>query len=134
MDRFNRPATKFAPRAFGEKQEYHAAQFLQSKGLKLLVSNYLCRMGELDLIMADGKVLVFVEVRFRKSSSHGSAAESVTISKQKRIIRAAQHYLRSRGFAQQYSCRFDVVALSPNLEDDSLCVHWIPAAFDAVQN
>lgn len=123
--------TRHFPRAFGEAQELHAAHFLQSKGLKLLSTNYLCRLGEIDLIMIDGKQLVFIEVRYRKSATHGSAAESVTTTKQKRIIRAAQHYLSSKGIDQQYSCRFDVIALSPARTDDSLSIQWIPAAFDA---
>ena len=102
-------------------------QYLQDRGLRLLTRNYRTPGrggGEIDLVMraVDG-TLVFVEVRKRLSSRHGGAAASVGWVKQKRIVRAAQHYLL--GLSRLPPCRFDVV------EIDSEGLHWLPGAFDA---
>ncbi len=100
--------------------------FLQMEGLKLVCRNYRCRGGEIDLIMLDGEVLVFIEVRYRKSSKFGSAAESVTATKQRRIALAAANYLqRNRGQAAM-PCRFDVVAVTLA---ESREIDWIKDAF-----
>lgn len=81
------------------------------------------RGGEIDLIMreADGTV-VFVEVRQRCDTSHGGAAASVLSGKQRRVVRAAQHYLMA--WTQLPPCRFDVVAI------DGEQLEWLPAAFE----
>ena len=82
------------------------------------------RGGEVDVIVRDTDgTLVFVEVRLRRTANHGGAAASVTGSKQRRVIYAAQHYLLQ--FASPPPCRFDVVAI----DGDSL--QWLKAAFDA---
>ncbi len=108
----------------GEAAEQAALHYLQQQGLRLIARNYRCRQGEIDLIMADGNQLAFIEVRYRKSSLFGSAAESVTITKQRRIAAAASHYLVTSG--QNMSCRFDVVALSG---DQGEKIEWIQNAF-----
>jgi len=82
------------------------------------------RGAEVDLILRerDG-TLVFVEVRSRAGTKHGGAAASVGSSKQRRIVRAAQHYLLRQQALPP--CRFDVVAL------DGGHIQWLKAAFDA---
>jgi putative endonuclease len=80
--------------------------------------------AEVDLILrAPDGTLVFVEVRARTGHGHGGAAASVTGAKQRRIVRAAQHYLM--GLPVLPPCRFDVVAI----DGDQL--QWLPGAFDA---
>jgi len=111
----------------GDAAEDEALQYLQDQGLRLLTRNYRTPGrggGEIDLVMrgADG-TLVFVEVRKRLSMRHGGAAASVGWVKQKRIVRAAQHYLLA--LPRLPPCRFDVV------EIDNEGVHWLPGAFDA---
>jgi len=106
----------------GESAEEQAHQFLIKKGLKPVCRNYRCKQGELDLIMTDQQTLVIVEVRFRKTDRYGSAVESVTRSKQSRIIAATHVYLSSQ--KADRSVRFDVVALSGNGN-----VEWIQNAF-----
>lgn len=108
----------------GEAAEQAALKYLQQQGLRLITRNYRCRQGEIDLIMADGNQLAFIEVRYRKNSLFGSAAESVTTAKQRRIIAAASHYLTSSG--KNMNCRFDVVALSG---DQGGKFEWIQNAF-----
>lgn len=111
----------------GDAAEALALQHLQSAGLVLLQRNYRTPGrggGEIDLIMRcpDG-TCVFVEVRQRKSASHGGAAASVGVTKQRRIVFAARHYLMR--LASLPPCRFDVVAV------DGGAVEWLQGAFDA---
>ena len=112
--------------AAGKRAEKMACKFLQQQGLALLQQNYQCRTGELDLVMRDNTTLVFVEVRFRKSSLFGTAAETVDRKKQLRLIRTAQHYLAVHG-SQTASCRFDIVGVKPN--GSKLAFDWIRDAF-----
>lgn len=113
----------------GKKIEEAAQQFLEQKGLRLVVCNYQCRMGEIDLIMQDKEELVFVEVRYRKQSNFGSAAESINSKKQMRIVRTAQIYLREKRLTDRVPCRFDVVACTPNSQGQ-LSFEWIVGAFE----
>ncbi|CAG0974894.1 hypothetical protein MTYP_01438 [Methylophilaceae bacterium] len=109
----------------GSEAEQAAAIFLQQKGLKLLTSNYHCRYGEIDLIMRDGKTLVFVEVRLRSNHAFGGAGMSITGPKQQKIIRTAEHYLQQHGNAP---CRFDAILMT---KADANNIEWITNAFDA---
>ena len=68
----------FTTRQSGAEWEKTAESFLRSHGLKLLQRNFSSRFGEIDLIMEDGETVVFVEVKYRKSSQHGSGADAVT--------------------------------------------------------
>ncbi len=110
----------------GDQAETLACSHLQQTGLQLVEKNYRCKGGEIDLIMRDGESLVFVEVRFRKSSSFGSAAESVTASKQRKLITAASHYLQRQ--RNSWPCRFDVVGITG--EHDPV-IQWIKDAFQS---
>ncbi|WP_445401348.1 YraN family protein [Zobellella sp. An-6] len=111
-------------RARGEQFERRAEQYLLEQGLSLVVRNYQCRLGEIDLIMRAGTTLVFVEVRYRKSAHFGGALASVTAAKQQRLRRTALSYLQSQGLNEsRQSCRFDLVACDGNAID------WIPNAF-----
>lgn len=107
----------------GALAEAAAAEFLTGRGLRLLERNYRCRFGEIDLIMSDGRTLVFVEVRYRRNKSFGGALESITGAKREKLLRAARHYLAAlREFP---ACRFDAVLLSGDTEE----LEWIENAF-----
>jgi len=93
----------------GERAEDQALRFLLGQGLKLKQRNYACRLGEIDLILTDGKTLVFAEVRMRRSGSFGGAAESITPRKRGRLVAAASGYLALLG--REPPCRFDAVLL-----------------------
>ncbi len=80
--------------------------------MKLVECNFTSRYGEIDLVMRDDAVLVFVEVRMRKSASHGHPAETITAAKRQRLVRTAQHYLQRRAGSAMPDCRFDVVAIT----------------------
>jgi len=106
----------------GREAEQAALAYLQERGLRLLRANYHCRFGEIDLVMQEGAELVFVEVRQRGRSDFGSAAESITPQKQKKLTLAAQHYLASHGDA---ACRFDAMLCG----SDTRHFEWIRNAF-----
>ena len=77
-------------RTKGDKVERFALKYLTRKGLSLIEQNFNSRYGEIDLVMLDKSTLVFVEVRFRAKSSHGSGAESVDYRKQQKIISSSR--------------------------------------------
>lgn len=93
--------------------EQQGARYLAAQGLRLVTSNYHCKAGEIDLIMRDGRTVVFIEVRFRRSGLRGSPVETVTPGKQRRLIRCARHYLMSYQLHDTVPCRFDVLGIEP---------------------
>ncbi len=113
----------------GLEAEKLAATYLTNHGLKIVAQNYHCRFGEIDLIMKDGKTLVFVEVRLRTNNKFGSAAASITLQKQQKIILTAQTYLQE--FSRQHGdcpCRFDAILMD---KADAKHIEWLRNAFDA---
>lgn len=114
----------------GGAAETVALKQLQAQGLKLVLRNHRCRMGEIDLVMLDGNTLVLIEVRYRGDDAFGGAAASVTPRKQQRLITAARHLLATRSDLRRYPARFDVVALSPD-SAGALRFEWIKGAFCA---
>ena len=112
-------------KAIGDLAEGLAARFLEQQGLKVLTRNFRCRGGEIDLICRNGKVLVFVEVRLRRNAAFGGAAASVTATKQRRIILAAQHFLMANALTDD-DCRFDCILLSGTSSND---IEWLRDAF-----
>ena len=97
--------------SLGQEGERAAERYLGKKGYKLIERNYRCSGGELDLIVIDRRVIVFVEVKTRTGQSFGTPLEAVEFRKQQRMIRAAQSYLASKGLHQR-EARFDVVGVS----------------------
>lgn len=112
----------------GNQAERQSEQLLLRAGLRLLARNYRCKQGELDLVMRDADTVVFVEVRYRRSTRWGNAAETVDWRKQKRVIAAAQHYLLTHPHLVNQPCRFDVVAAQGNPADPA-AYQWIREAF-----
>ncbi|MCW4151652.1 YraN family protein [Halomonas sp. 18H] len=111
----------------GAHIERLAADWLVAQGLELVATNQHAKGGELDIIMRDGQTLVFVEVRHRASARHGHPLETITTTKQRRLIKAARFYLQRNGLS--CACRFDVLAVSgrpPELDFD-----WVAGAFEA---
>lgn len=130
----------------GRLAEQAALDYLECRGLRLVERNFRCRMGELDLIMTEGDTLVFVEVRYRASSRYGTGADSVDGRKQRKMIRAAEQFLRLRRKFASRPCRFDVVSASRAVDGGeaeetegaertgttrALTLNWIRSAFDA---
>ena len=123
-------------KAVGDAAETRALQWLQARGLVLVQRNYRlargprARGGEIDLIMRDASgTLVFVEVRQRKARTQGGAAASVTASKQRSLVLAAQHFLLT--LPSLPPCRFDVLAIDGGDGGDGEHIEWLQGAFDA---
>ena len=106
----------------GGEKESIACAYLEGRGLRLVERNYRCRRGEIDLVMRESQTLVFVEVRYRRSSRFVSPAETVDVHKQRRLAAAAADYLQRN--PSKLPCRFDVLAMTG--EDR---IDWIRDAF-----
>lgn len=113
----------------GAGWELAARRHLEAAGLRLLVANKRYRMGEIDLVMRDGDVVVFVEVRYRRSPGFGGSAPSVDFVKQRKLVLAAQCFLAEHSDLANRTCRFDVVAMDGSV--DAPRIDWIRNAFDA---
>ncbi len=107
----------------GQWAEAKALEHMQKLGFRLVWRNYRCRVGEIDIVGWDREILVFVEVRFRAKTTFGLAADTVNRTKQRRCIRAAQHFLQSHPNLNA-PCRFDVLAL-----DEGKSLNWIRDAY-----
>ncbi|MES2688425.1 MAG: YraN family protein [Pseudomonadota bacterium] len=127
------PSGQITTKRLGDAAESLARAHLTRAGLKLVEANYRTPGrggGEVDLIMRtpDG-TLVFVEVRQRKSDSHGGAGASIGATKRRRIIFAARHYLMR--FASPPPCRFDVVLVEGRPDaSEAPSIEWLRGAFD----
>lgn len=97
----------------GRAAEDLAAEFLVAQGCQIIERNWHCRRGEIDLIVWDGSVCVFVEVRMRTSHAYGGAMASITTAKQRKLILSAQWYLHTRA-QPELACRFDAVLIDGN--------------------
>lgn len=111
---------------FGAAAEELAARHLARRGCRLLARRYRWKGGEIDLVVRDGRVLAFVEVKARSGPAYGAAALSVTARKRGRIRRTAARWLSEHGPAGG-PCRFDVVCVESS--DGRARVRWIRDAF-----
>ncbi len=116
-----------SPQALGILGEELAFHELRKRGYKVLLRNYECPLGEIDLIAKHQGYLVFVEVRTKSSEEMGTPAESVTHEKRRQVVKVAKYYLNRYGI-QNVPCRFDVVGvlLLPGAEP---VIELIEAAF-----
>ncbi len=119
-------------RTLGTQAETLAWHHLRQHGLEFEHRNYRCHHGEIDLIVRQQDLLVFVEVKSRNDDDLLSALEMVSRTKQQRIVRTAQHYLGATG-RHRSRCRFDVIAIT-RLDQDRPELTWIKDAFFAVWN
>ena len=91
----------------GERQ---ALAYLQQFGMRPVCQRYRCPYGEIDLVMLDGECLVFVEVKLRARGRKNDGDSAVTMSKQRRLIRAARSYLGQH--PTELPVRFDIVEIT----------------------
>lgn len=116
--------------ALGERGENVAARYLRNKGYKIIIRNFRCELGEVDIIARDGKTLVFVEVKTR-AYDDPQPEEQVNLHKQQQISRVAKLYLSRYGFPQP-PARFDVVGIVwPNNREP--IVRHTPGAFEVAE-
>ncbi|HEY1891622.1 MAG TPA: YraN family protein [Steroidobacteraceae bacterium] len=113
----------------GRRAEDLATAYLQAQGAQILLRNYRCRCGELDIVARFGaSELAIVEVRTRSSNAYGGAAASIDAGKRQRLVRAASLLLQQRKDLARLRVRFDAVIVSDPLAD-APAIEWIKHAF-----
>ena len=115
-------------RVVGADAEIIAYRYLKQQGLIPVRRNFRCRLGELDLIMRDGRCLVVVEVRFRGSKSLVTAGLTIDNRKQRKIIRTTAMFLAWNDRFANHPIRFDVVGIDADAHGDQT-IEWIKDAF-----
>ncbi|MGM9736313.1 MAG: YraN family protein [Candidatus Cryptobacteroides sp.] len=116
-------------RDLGRIGEDIACDFLKGRGHVVVARNVRCGHLEIDIISRDGEGIHFVEVKCRQSGIQAPPQESVGLTKQSRIARAAGKYLRTgagKRFANE-ECFFDVLAVT--FDSDKIITEWIPQAY-----
>ena len=115
------------PKQFGKKGESDAVRYLKKRGYRILETNYRIKLGEIDIIARDGKTIVFVEVKARRSTRYGHPKWAITPKKKRNMSMVALYYLKStRQIGEK--ARFDVVTISP--ENDAAGIEITKNAFE----
>lgn len=124
------PSKPWWRRWFGSRSERAAAKFIKKLGYRILVRNFTCSLGELDLIALDGQTIVFIEVRSTEAAVDTYPAHSVNLAKQKRLTRLALFYLQQKKLLGR-PARFDVLTVSwPAANQQPTILHY-QNAFEA---
>jgi len=111
----------------GKKGEEKAVRFLKKKGYRIIEKNYVCKMGEMDIIAKDKDTLTFIEVKTRTSAEFGPPQLAVNSSKQRQLSKVALNYLKEKQL-EDVKARFDVVAIL--LEQEKEKIELIKDAFE----
>lgn len=104
-----------------------AVRLLERNGVKIVARNVVVERGEIDVIGQRGKMILFIEVKWRRSAARGNAAVAVTSLKRRRLLHAARVWLSANPGHADRLVRFDVVAI----EEEPFQIEWIEGAFDA---
>jgi putative endonuclease len=104
-------ARRYPKTSLGDRGEDAAAKFLKRQGFHILARSLDSPLGELDIVAVDGRTVVFVEVKTRRSHDAGLPSEAIDRRKEQRMTQAALAYLKSNRLLS-YSARFDVVAIT----------------------
>jgi putative endonuclease len=113
-------------RQTGAAYEAKAARWLEAQGVKIIAKNFRNRYGEIDLVVRHQGYLVFVEVKYRRTTAAGYPSEAVTPAKQKNICKVADYYRVRYGIAAAQPVRYDVIAIVGEE------ITWYQNAFDHV--
>jgi len=111
----------------GKKGEEVALRFLKKKGYKIIQQNYVCEMGEMDIIAREKDTLVFVEVKTRTSMAFGPPQLAVNSTKQMQLSKVALYFLKEKRL-EDIKARFDVVAILVRPKGEE--IELIKDAFD----
>jgi len=112
----------------GKKGEEVALPFLKKNGYRIVERNYVCKMGEVDIIAKEKDTLAFIEVKTRTSNAFGPPQLAVTPSKQMQLSKAAWSFLKEKRI-ENVRARFDVVAILIRPEGEE--IELIRDAFDS---
>jgi len=94
--------------------ENAVCEYLKSKGYTIIMQNYRCKLGEIDIIAKENAVLVFIEVKYRKNVTSGYPEESVNFTKQRKIINSSLKYIQENHIFLNTNFRYDVVSITGN--------------------
>ncbi len=111
----------------GQKGEELALRFLKEAGYRIVTTNYVCKLGEIDIIAKEKDTLAFIEVKTRTSTLFGPPELSVTPFKQMQISKAALYFLKEKRLGD-VKARFDVVSILRRPQGDE--IELIRDAFD----
>src|SRR5438046_1190123 len=109
----------------GQYGEEYACRYLQDKGYTILEKNFRNKLGEIDLIAQEGKMLCFIEVKTRKSLQYGAPFEAVGNTKQHKMVQVALSYLKYKFRSTDILSRFDVVSIYRNPQGQTKIEHII---------
>lgn len=98
-------------RKIGNHYEDIAADYLKSRGYKILSRNYRNRYGEIDIIAMYEQTLVYCECKYRSGERYGDPIDAVDERKQKKICRTALYHYSKFGYDKNMPCRFDVIGI-----------------------
>ena len=120
-------SARMQKKELGRKGEEIAIRFLKKKGYRILEKNYVCKMGEMDVIAKEKDTLAFIEVKTRTSTAFGPPQLAVNLTKQMQLSKVALYFLKEKKL-EDVKARFDVVAiiLGPKGEE----IELIKDAFD----
>ena len=93
----------------GRRGEAYARRMMEERGYRILATNYRSPHGEIDIVAADGRGIVFVEVRARRSRAYGPPEESLTPAKRRHLVATAEHYVGACGVTGPW--RIDLIAV-----------------------
>jgi putative endonuclease len=113
--------------SLGRSGEDIAVRHLRKHHYEILDRGVRLLRGEIDIVVRDGRTVVFVEVKTRRGLGYGPPAASVTAEKRRQIRRIAQYYLARRGLGAEF-CRFDVISVLID-EDGSVRIEHVKDAF-----
>jgi len=114
-------------KALGKKGEELALRFLKKRGYQIIERNYVCKMGEMDIIAREKDILAFIEVKTRTSTTFGPPQLAVNPKKQSQMSKVALHFLKEKRL-EDAKARFDVVAIALGLKGAE--IELIKDAFD----
>ena len=112
-------------KALGAKGELAAEAFLKEQGVHILMKNYRCRFGEIDIIAKEGIYYLIIEVKTRKEYRQGMPAEAVNAVKQRKICRTFDYFRMRYHLSDETPVRFDVIEV-----DRALHCRWMKNAFE----
>jgi putative endonuclease len=103
----------------GKKGEEVALRFLKKKGYRIIEKNYVCKLGEMDIIAKEKDTLAFIEVKTRTTAEFGPPQLAVNSSKQRQLSKVALNYLKEKHL-EEVKARFDVVAILLDQEKEKI--------------
>lgn len=113
--------------ALGQAGERHARITLEARDYAFVANNWHCAVGELDLVMLDGDILVFVEVKTRRGERAGRADDAITTGKAQRMLAAAEWFIADHPAHHHRIWRCDLVAITIDAQGAASSNHYINA-------